>query len=124
MAITVEHLDSIVRLQQLERRLRYMAFTWSRDAPSAQEDLEQVARVAVWEELRLHPDAPDQNLLARAKRAIWRERLRGRSVDGRLNLNGRRPQSYTILSLEAPRPGDLPPLDEMLGSGPVHAHDV
>ena len=115
--------ETQARLETLERRVRYLAWSWSRDTPSVQEDLEQVARLAMWEELRRHPDAPDPHLLTRAKRAIWKERLRGRSVDGRLNSTSRRPRTYSVYSLQAPGPHDLPPLEDMVASGPVHSHD-
>ena len=115
--------ETQARLETLERRVRYLAWSWSRDTPAAQEDLEQVARLAIWEELRRRPDAPDPHLLATAKEAIWRERLRGKSVDGRLNPAARRPHRYATFSLDAPRPHDGPALEEMLASGPVHAHD-
>ncbi|MDP3064192.1 MAG: hypothetical protein Q8O40_13425 [Chloroflexota bacterium] len=115
--------ETQARLETLERRVRYLAWSWSREAPSAQEDLEQVARLAMWEELRRRPDAPDPHLLARAKRAIWKERLRGKSVDGRLNSTSRRPRAYSVYSLEASGPHDLPPIEDMVASGPARSHD-
>ena len=116
--------ETQARLEALEPRVRRLAWRWSRDAPNAREDLEQVARVAVWEELRRQPDAPDRHLLAEAKDAISNERKRGSSVDGRLNPTTRRKRRYFTDSMDAPGPRDLPPISEALASGPVHAHDL
>ena len=124
MSTTLERLDTLMRLEALEPRVKHLAWRWSRDTPNAREDLEQVARVAVWEELRRQPDAPDRHLLAEAKEAISDERKRGSSVDGRLNPTTRRKRRYLTESMDAPGPRDLPPISETLASGPVRAHNL
>lgn len=116
--------ETQARLEALEPRVRHLAWRWSRDAPNAREDLEQVARLAIWKELLREPDAPVQHLLAEAKDAISDERKRGSSVDGRLNPTTRRKRRYLAESMDAPGPRDLPPISETLASGPLHAHNL
>lgn len=124
MSTTLERLDTLTRLEEMEPHIRRLARRWARDKPDAADDLAQVARVAVWEELRRQPDAPDRHLLAEAKEAISDERKRGSSVDGRLNPTTRRKRRYLTESMDAPRPRDLPPISETLASGPVRAHNL
>ena len=120
---TLEKLDALVRLDALEPDVKRLARRWARDAPHAEDDLTQVARVSVWQLLRERPDAPPSHLMQEAKEAILRERKRGCSVDGRLNPTWQRAKTWTTVSLDDPY-GRLDGTDDALASGPIRAHNL
>lgn len=124
MAATLDHLDTLVRLEALEPAIQRTANFWCMGRPDVRDDLAQVARLAVWEELRRRPDASDLHLVYRAKQEILDEKKLGRSVDGRLDPVTRRSFRWLLVSLDAPRLDGQEPLADTLASGPVRAHNL
>ena len=110
-------------LEQMEQDVRRLAGRFTRDRPDTREDLEQVGRLAMWEELRRRPDAPEPLLVRVAERAMINEGRQGHSVDGRLFLGTRRAHTWTLQSMDAPQRESQAPLTDALASGPVHAHN-
>ncbi|MDP3063818.1 MAG: sigma factor [Chloroflexota bacterium] len=111
-------------LEQMEPDVRRLAQRFTRDRPDAQEDLAQVARLAMWQELCRRPDAPEPLLVRVAERAMIGEGRQGHSVDGRLFLSARRAHTWTLQSMDAPQRESQAPLTDVLASGPVHAHNL
>jgi DNA-directed RNA polymerase specialized sigma24 family protein len=116
--------EPAARLEQLEPNIRRLARRWSRGCVAYQEDLAQLARLAMWLMLKERPDAPVPHLIHRAKQEILDEKKLGRSVDGRLDPVTRRAFRWLIVSLDAPRLDGQEPLADTLASGPVHAHNL
>ncbi|MDP3062877.1 MAG: sigma factor [Chloroflexota bacterium] len=116
--------ETQARLGQMEPDVRRLARYWSLSRPHAQDDLAQVARLAIWQALRRHPDAPEPLLVRIAQDAISHELVRGRSVDNRLNPVSKRRFRWLIESLDAPDPDGPHPIADALASGPVHAHNL
>ncbi|MDP3062295.1 MAG: sigma factor [Chloroflexota bacterium] len=111
-------------LEQMERDVRRLAQRFTRDRPDAQEDLAQVARLAMWQELCRRPDAPEPLLVRVAERAMIGEGRQGHSVDGRLFLGARRAHTWALQSMDAPQRESEKTLADALASGPIRAHNL
>ena len=89
-------------LTELEPDIQNLAKHWSRERPDDWEDLAQVARVAIYLELKAKPDSPRTHLFHEAKYKILTYRTKGSSVDGRLHPGFRGHRVYAVVSLAAP----------------------
>jgi DNA-directed RNA polymerase specialized sigma24 family protein len=98
-----EVLDTIEEtLTKLDPEIQKLAKRWSRDCPDVWEDLAQVARVAVYLELKAKPASPRTHLFRQAKHEILNYRKLGKSVDGKLDKTYRRQFVWALASLDAP----------------------
>ena len=87
------------RLEDLQPLVRAIAWRWSRDRPTEEDDLAQEIATRLWLVLRRRPDAPQEYLAAAARHAALDYRTRGPSVD-RLSQSGRQ-HRWQMVSLEA-----------------------
>ncbi|MDP2954749.1 MAG: sigma factor, partial [Chloroflexota bacterium] len=69
MATTLQE-ETRARLERMVPDVRRLARYWSLSRPHAQDDLAQVARLAIWEGLCRRPDAPEPLLVRIAQDAI------------------------------------------------------
>ena len=80
----------LARLDEVEPYIGYLAYHFSWGDPMLIEDLMQESRMAVIKKLRADPDSPISHLKVEVRSTISNFRLRGKSVDGKLNLSQRK----------------------------------
>jgi DNA-directed RNA polymerase specialized sigma24 family protein len=114
---SAEGLETIEEtLTKLEPEIRKLAKHWSRDCPDNWEDLAQIARVAIYLELKEKPESPRTHLFRQAKHEILDYRKMGKSVDGKLDKTYKRKHIWGMVSLDAE---DSAPIAIGVGADPV-----
>jgi DNA-directed RNA polymerase specialized sigma24 family protein len=88
-------------LTKLDPEIQKLAKHWSRDCPDNWEDLAQIARVAIYLELKAKPASPRTHLFRQAKHEILDYRKMGKSVDGKLDKTYKRRHIWEMISLDA-----------------------
>ena len=88
-------------LTRLDPEIQKLAKHWSRECPDNWEDLAQIARVAIYLELKVKPASPRTHLFRQAKHEILDYRKMGKSVDGKLDKTCRRTHIWEMVSLDA-----------------------
>jgi hypothetical protein len=88
-------------LTKLDPAIQKLAKHWARDCPDNWEDLAQIARVAIYLELKAKPASPRTHLFRQAKCEILDYRKMGKSVDGKLDRTYKRTHIWGMVSLDA-----------------------
>ncbi len=101
------------RLAEVEGYIDRLAGRFSTDAPGQRDDLAQESRLRVLLELQKNPDCPESHLRTAAWDGVLQYRKRGKSIDGKINENGRS-QTWDTQSLDAPATDNGTPLGAML----------
>jgi DNA-directed RNA polymerase specialized sigma24 family protein len=100
--LSAEGLDAVEEtLTKLEPDIKKLAKHWARECPDDWEDLAQVARVAIYLELKAKPASPRTHLFRQAKHEILDYRKMGKSVDGKLHKTYKRTHIWEMVSLDA-----------------------
>jgi DNA-directed RNA polymerase specialized sigma24 family protein len=82
----------------LKAKVHYLAWRWSMGRYEVIDDLYQEGMLAIW--LEGETQAPVNHQLRTAQERMLMVRQQGRSVDGRLNARFRRPQVWTLVSVD------------------------
>jgi hypothetical protein len=84
--------------EELRAKVHYLAWRWSLGRSDVIDDLYQEGMLAIWLEGETH--APLNHQLRTAQERMLVVRQQGRSVEGRLNARFRRPQVWTVVSVD------------------------
>jgi DNA-directed RNA polymerase specialized sigma24 family protein len=84
--------------EHLQAKVHYLAWRWSMGRYEVIDDLYQEGMLAIW--LEGETRAPLNHQLRTAQERMLIVRQQGRSVDGRLNARFRRPQVWTLVSVD------------------------